>query len=135
MPRGGVGRLCRKLTQNKDFRTVLACQFIPWYRAAMQNSKSVSELLARGGNRLASLKLRAAERSLVLEHVRGALTPKLAQAVISAGIEQGRLTIGVAGAVWASRIRYCTDVIRKRVSKSVGSDILAVRIRVVQAPP
>jgi len=99
----------------------------------MQNSKSLSELLARGGKRLSLLKERSVARSQVLEQVRAALPARLGQAVASAGIEQGRLTIGVVGAVWASRLRYFTENIRKRVAKSAGLEILTVRIRVV--PP
>ena len=99
----------------------------------MQNSKSLSELLARGGKRLSQLKERVAQRSQVLTQVRAALPPRLAQEVVSAGVEQGRLTIGVSGAVWASRLRYSTDVMKKRVSKSTGVQILTVRIRVVPA--
>jgi hypothetical protein len=99
----------------------------------MQNSKSLSELLARGGKRLSLLQERSKARSQVLEQVRAALPTRLAQAVVSAGIDQDRLTIGVAGAVWASRLRYSTEIIRKRVAKSAGLDILDVRIRVV--PP
>jgi len=69
----------------------------------------------------------------VVEQVRAALPARLAQAVASAGIEQGRLTIGVSGAVWASRLRYFTDTVRKRVSESLKIEILSVRIRVL--PP
>ena len=72
-------------------------------------------------------------RSLVLEQVRAALPPKLAAAVVSAGLEQGRLTIGVVGAVWASRLRYLTDSVRKKVGGS-GPAVLSVRIRVVPPP-
>src|SRR5579863_4995805 len=99
----------------------------------MQNSKSLSELLARGGKRLSLLKARAAARAQIVEQVRSALPPRLAQSVISAGLEEGRLTIGVAGAVWASRLRYSTEAIRKRVAKAAGKDVTSVRIRVV--PP
>jgi len=99
----------------------------------MQNSKSLSELLARGGKRLSQLVNRSAERSQVLEQVRAALPPRLAQAVASAGVDAGRLTVGVVGAVWASRLRYSTEILRKRVAKSTGQEILKVRIRVV--PP
>jgi hypothetical protein len=99
----------------------------------MRNSKSLSELLAGGGKRLSQLKERSAERSQVLEQVRAALPPRLAQAVASAGITEGRLTVGVVGAVWASRLRYSTDIIRTRVAKSAGLEVLSVRIRVV--PP
>jgi hypothetical protein len=97
----------------------------------MQKSKSLSELLAGGGNRLSSLKVRSVERSQTLEQVRRVLSPKLAQAVASAGIEHGRLTIGVLGAQWASRLRYSTDALRKGVGQSSGREILSVRIRVV----
>jgi hypothetical protein len=99
----------------------------------MQNSKSLSELLARGGKRLSLLKDRAAQRSQIVEQVRAALPARLAESVVSAGLEEGRLTIGVAGAVWASRLRYSTEAIRKRVAKSAGEDVSSVRIRVV--PP
>jgi hypothetical protein len=99
----------------------------------MQNTKRLSELLARPGNRLGSLKQRSLERSSILVQVRAALTPKLAQAVASAGIEAGRLTVGVVGAVWASRLRYSTEALRKRVTESSGVEVQRVRIRVV--PP
>jgi hypothetical protein len=100
----------------------------------MQNSKNVSELLARGGKRLSRLVERSAARSQVLQQVRAALPARLAQAVASAGLEQGRLTIGVVGAVWASRLRYSTEAVRKRVAKSLGLEILSVKIRVVPPP-
>src|SRR5271169_3368256 len=100
----------------------------------MQNSKSLSELLARGGKRLSLLKAKAAERAQTVEQVRAALPDRLAQSVASAGLEGGRLTIGVVGAVWASRLRYATEAVRKRIEKSSGQKILAVRIRVVPPP-
>ena len=99
----------------------------------MQKPRHVSDLLSRTGNKLTALKTRSQERSRVVEEVRAALPARLALAVVSAGIEQGRLTIGVVGAVWASRIRYFTDAVRKRVSVSMGVELLGVRIRVV--PP
>ncbi|HEY2675628.1 MAG TPA: DciA family protein [Steroidobacteraceae bacterium] len=101
----------------------------------MQNSKSVSELLERGGKRLSLLKTRSLERSAVLQQVRAALPVRLAQAVVSAGIEHGRLTIGVEGAHWASRLRYCTESVRKGMAKSTQAEIYAVRIRVVPPLP
>jgi hypothetical protein len=99
----------------------------------MQKPKTLSELLARGGKKLSPLVEKSSERSLVLTQVRAALPARLAQSIASAGIDQGRLTIGVVGAVWASRLRYSTEIIRKRVAKSLGLEILTVRIRVV--PP
>jgi hypothetical protein len=100
----------------------------------MQKPKSVSELLARGGKRLSLLNVRSSERSRVLEQVRAALPARLAEAVVSAGMEQGRLTIGVVGAQWASRLRYSTEIIRKRVAGSLGAEINSIRIRVVPPP-
>jgi hypothetical protein len=101
--------------------------------AAMQNPRSVSDLMSRSGNKLAALKTRSLDRSLVVEQVRAALPDRLAQAVVSAGLEQGRLSIGVVGAVWASRLRYLTESIRKRVASSMGVAVLTVKVRVV--PP
>jgi hypothetical protein len=71
---------------------------------------------------------------LVVEQVRAALPSRLAQAVASAGIEQGRLTIGVVGAVWASRLRYHTEALRRRVGSSMGMVITAVKVKVVPPP-
>jgi hypothetical protein len=99
----------------------------------MQKPKRLSELLAGPGNRLNALKTRSVKRSLVLDQVRAALPIRLAQAVASAGVEEGRLTVGVVGAVWATRLRYFTDALRRGVSGSLGVEILSVRIRVV--PP
>lgn len=70
----------------------------------------------------------------MVEQVRAALPARLALAVVSAGIDQGRLTIGVVGAVWASRIRYFTDGLRKKVRGGTGIEVLGVRIRVVPPP-
>jgi hypothetical protein len=100
----------------------------------MQKPKSVSELLARGGKRLSLLNVRSSQRSQVLKQVRAALPSRLAEAVVSAGLDQGRLTIGVVGAQWASRLRYSTEIIRKRVAGSLGAEIHSIRIRVVPQP-
>lgn len=100
----------------------------------MQKPRSVSDLLSRTGNKLTVLKARSRERSLVVEQVRAALPASLAVAIVSAGIDQGQLTIGVDGAVWASRLRYSTESVRKQVSKASGVAILTVKIRVVPPP-
>jgi len=91
--------------------------------------------MSRSGNKLASLKTRLQERSVVVEQVRAALPAQIARAVVSAGIEQGRLTIGVVGAVWASRLRYSTEVLRKHIASSMGIAIVGVKVRVVPPPP
>jgi hypothetical protein len=69
----------------------------------------------------------------VLEQVRAALPPTLAAAVVSAGTENGLLTIGVAGAAWASRIRYLSSAARGRLQQRTGVEFGRVRVRVV--PP
>ncbi len=99
----------------------------------MPKYKHIKELLAGEGKRLTALKRQARDRSVVLRHVRCALPKELAQAVVSAGILNGTLTIGVCSAAFASRLRYATEELRKRVSESREVDIQAVRIRVV--PP
>jgi hypothetical protein len=123
----------QKIDSKQGFPHGIPIQFTSNSPVAMQNPRSVSDLMSRSGNKLSALKIRSQHRSLVLEQVRAALPARLAQAVASAGIEQGRLTIGVVGGVWASRIRYFTDAVRKGVSGSMGVEILGIRIRVV--PP
>ena len=91
-------------------------------------------MLSRSGSKLTALKSRSRERSLVVEQVRAALPARLALAVVSAGIDQGRLTIGVVGAVWASRLRYLTESVRKRVGRATGIAILSVKVKVVPPP-
>jgi hypothetical protein len=100
----------------------------------MQNPRSLSDLLSRTGNKLTALKTRSRERSLIVEQVRAALPDRLSQAVVSAGLDQGRLTIGVVGAVWASRLRYLTESVRKRVAAGTGVAIASVKVRVVPPP-
>jgi predicted nucleic acid-binding Zn ribbon protein len=97
----------------------------------MQNTKRLSELLNVPGKRLASLKQRSQERTSTLVQVRSALGLKLAEAVISAGIEGDVLTIGVKSAAWASRLRYLSKSLRDGVTVDSGKEINRVRIRVV----
>jgi len=99
----------------------------------MQNSKLVSDLMAGNSPRLRKLAARLEERSQTAEHVRGALPPELARHIATAGLDKGRLTIGVTSAAWASRLRYQTDTLRKRVGHSLRAEITSVRVRVI--PP
>jgi hypothetical protein len=125
----------QKVDSKQGFPHGFPKQFTFIFIVAMQNPRSVSDLLSRTGNKLTALKIRAQERTLVVEQVRAALPARLAMAVASAGIEQGRLTIGVVGAVWASRLRYLTESVRKRVGSSMGIAILSVKVRVVAPRP
>ncbi len=123
----------KKVTQNKDFRTFFHSNSVTVCHDAMQKSKPLSELMAIPSEALRDLSLRLAERSRVLDQVRSSLPPKLASQVVSAGIDRGRLSIGVSSAVWASRLRYATGNLRKSVGESLKINILRVQIRVV--PP
>jgi hypothetical protein len=98
----------------------------------MEKSKKISELLNTAG-RLTGLEAKSRQRSKILAEVRAALPERLAQAVVSAGVEEGRLTIGVAGSVWAARIRYCAEATRIALNRKLETTVLTVRIRVV--PP
>lgn len=69
----------------------------------------------------------------MLDHVRAALPPELAQVVVSAGVDDAMLTLGVTGGAWAARLRYVTETLRLRVGGSLQVDIGSVRIKVV--PP
>jgi hypothetical protein len=127
--------MTKKVTQNKEFRTVLAHETGPILAPAMQKSMPLNHLLNIPGKTLTSLRVRLDERSNVLAAVQRALPAKLAARVRSAGIDQGRLTIGVSGAVWASRLRYQTSELRKVVGDELKAAILTVRIRVLVGAP
>src|SRR5882757_2338328 len=122
-----------KVTQNKELCTLRTSNFSSRVPSTVQKPRSINELLRAGGKRLGALKIRAQERTVVLEHVCRALPPKLAETVVSAGLEHGRLTIGVASAPWASRLRYVTEALRLQVGAAMGVPVQSVRIRV--APP
>jgi len=61
-----------------------------------------------------------------------ALPPQEAAAVVSAGIIDSRLTIGVDGGNWATRLRYLADELRVQVAQSLGVELASVRIKVVR---
>jgi hypothetical protein len=101
----------------------------------VQGTNTINELLKAGGKRIADLRKKAEARSVALEHVCAALPPAMANTVVSAGLEGRVLTIGVAGAAWAARLRYVTETLRMRVGTSMGVEIQSIRIRVVPPRP
>jgi hypothetical protein len=121
------------VTRNKDFRTVSQLCNGSAVNTAMQKPKLLSELLEGHGKQLRALNAALRDRQAVLEAVRRALPPKLGAAVVSAGIDHGRLSIGVASAAWATRLRYVTAELRSEVGKAMEVDITGIRIRIV--PP
>jgi hypothetical protein len=68
-----------------------------------------------------------------LEQVRAAVPASLTPHILSAGLEHGRLTVGVASAAWAARLRYSTAALRKTLGEATGTPVTSVRIRIV--PP
>jgi hypothetical protein len=101
----------------------------------MQYPRIVSELLQQHGKKLRQLSDALNERAVVLDVVRASLPAKLAPHIASAGIENGRLTLGVSGAVWASRLRYLTGAVRATVGAALDTEIVSVRIRVLPPDP
>lgn len=101
----------------------------------MKKQLNINELVKSSSGRLTSLRARSRDRSEVLAHVRAALPAELAGPVLTAGIENGRLTVGVSGGAWAARLRYRTEVLRKCVAGTLGREIHSVRIKVVQPGP
>ncbi len=101
----------------------------------MKKTRNINELLEASSGRLKSLQSRRRERSEVLSHVRAALPAELQGTVVTAGIQDGRLTVGVSGGVWATRLRYVAKALRERVAGELGQEIHTVRIKVVQSPP
>ncbi len=74
-----------------------------------------------------------ARRSQILATVLRHLEEPLRSQVVTAGLTRGRLTLGVASAAWASRLRYRTSALRGLISADTGEPIARVRIRVL--PP
>lgn len=100
----------------------------------MKKDNNINNLMGRTGA-VQTLKTKLQARREVKDAVCAVLSPALAAAIASAGLEDGELTLGVVGAAWASRLRYVTDTLRTRVSRTLSTPIERVRIRVVPAPP
>jgi hypothetical protein len=101
----------------------------------MKKYININELLEASSGRLKSLQARRRERSQVLSQVRAALPAELKGAVVTAGIEEGRLIVGVTGGVWATRLRYRAKALREHIAGTLGQEVHSVRIKVVQPPP
>jgi hypothetical protein len=101
----------------------------------MRKSIKINELLESSSGRLKSLQARRRERTEVLSCVRAALPAELQGSVVTAGIEEGRLIVGVSGGVWATRLRYRAKALREHIAGTLGQEIHSVRIKVVQTPP
>ena len=96
----------------------------------MEKARPINDLL-KGAGKVARLRAELAARAQIKEAVCAALAPPLGQAVVSAGLEAGELTVGVTGAGWASRLRYGTEALCTELSRALGVPVERVRIRVV----
>ena len=123
----------KKATRNKDFRTILRIRHGAFKGPAMQKFRPLSELLQIPDKVLGTLSARLRDRAELLVAVQSALPARLAAEVLSAGLEGGRLTVGVSSAAWAARLRYWTNDLRKTVGSSLRTTIVSVRLRVVPA--
>jgi len=120
-----------KVGRNKENCTVFAHKFPKVAPNRVKKPKSINELLGGSGKRLSDLKAKTQARTRAFDHVCAALPSPLAQRIVSAGLEHGQLTIGVAGSAWAARLRYVTEALRTQVGSSMRVDIHKVRIKVV----
>lgn len=100
----------------------------------MEKAKCVRELITHTSKTLSILRQRLDAREQLLPRVRAVLPARLAQQVVSAGLEAGILTLGTSSASWASRLRYVVPEISARLSEEHGLEVGRVRIRVIRTP-
>jgi hypothetical protein len=123
----------KKVGRNKENCTLFAHKLGRKAPSNVKKPKSINELIGVSGKRLSDLRAKTQARTRAFEHVCAALPSPLARNIVSAGLEHGQLTVGVAGAAWAARLRYVTEALRVHVGSSMSVDIEKVRIKVV--PP
>ena len=100
----------------------------------MRKPIAVSDLLNEGQAKLQRLKAGAEAASQVLAAVRSALPGEVANHVYGAQLKQGRLTVVVDGAGWATRVRYAALEIAPTVGATIGGEVTAVRVQVRPRP-
>jgi hypothetical protein len=123
----------KKPSQNKDFRTVRLDRNESNRKNPEENSRTVRELLTSGAGKLEELKRRLATRYTVLTGVQSALPAQLAAELISAGLEDGQLTLGASSAAWASRLRYVIEPLKPALAALLDAEISVVKVRVARA--
>jgi predicted nucleic acid-binding Zn ribbon protein len=96
----------------------------------MRKPIPLSELLGRPDPTLERLRegAKAAERTL--DAVRDSLPPEVAAHVWGASTEEGRLTVLVDSAGWATRVRYAVPELQQGVGERLGMPVLKVAVRV-----
>lgn len=122
----------KKVTENKDFRTLTGVGGHAAADPAMQYPKTISELLRLGHKRLDDLAAGLDARDRVLLGVRASLPAPIAAQVLTASFVQGRLSLGVASGAWASRARYAAAAAREPLGAALGAEVTSVRVRVAR---
>jgi len=91
---------------------------------------SVSDLLAKGQGLVERLRKGSAEADRALQAVRTALPEGLGERVWGAAIRDGTLTVLVASAAWATRVRYHAPGLKDDVGGQLGVALQRVQVRV-----
>lgn len=122
----------KKVTENKGFRTPKAAGGDAASGTAVQYPKTISELLRLGHKRLDDLATGLEARDRVLAGVRATLPAAIAAQVLTASYAQGRLSLGISSAAWASRARYAAAAVREQLGAALGAEVTTVRVRVAR---
>jgi hypothetical protein len=107
-------------------------------RTAVKREKptSVSDLLGKGQGLLQRLRQGSAKADETLQAVRGVLPEGLGEHVWGATLRDRTLTVLVASAAWATRIRYHAPDLKDQAATGLGVEIdrVVVRARPAGAP-
>jgi hypothetical protein len=113
---------------------VISSTFDQWTRRETGLSKekptSVRDLLAKGQGLVERLRKGSAEADRALSAVREALPEGLGERVWGAAVRDGTLTVLVASAAWATRVRYHAPGLKDDVGQRLGVALERVQVRV-----
>jgi len=100
-------------------------------RAALKPEKptSVSDLLGKGQGLLQRLRQGSAKADETLQAVCGVLPENLGKHVWGATLREGTLTLLVASAAWATRIRYHAPDLKEQAATRLGQPVERVLVR------
>ena len=87
-------------------------------------------MLAKGHGLVERLRKGSAEADRALQAVRAALPEDLGERVWGAAIRDGTLTVLVASAAWATRVRYHAPGLKNDVGGQLGVVLQKVQIKV-----
>jgi hypothetical protein len=90
---------------------------------------SVSDLLGKGHGLLERLRQGSAKADETLQAVRGVLPDGLGEHVWGATVRDRTLTVLVASAAWATRIRYHAPDLKDEAAARLGIEIDRVLVR------